>query len=354
MYCEPKAIDKKGKEMIKKSLITGVCGQDGAYLAELLLSKGYIVHGGMRRSSNDYLARLNYLGIADSITHLNLDLSDTYNVFEVISKGQYDEVYNLAAQSSVGMSWDFALKTSNVNATGALCILDAIKRTSQHTKFYQASTSEMYGEVAENIQSELTPFHPRSPYAVSKQFAHSMAVNYRESFDIFACCGILFNHESPLRGKEFVTKKISTQLAEVKLGKRENILLGNLDAERDWGYAKEYVVGMWRMLQHEKADDYVLATGVKASIRQFVNWCSNALDINLIWEGTGLNEVGIDRETGKTVICIDANFFRPAEVDLLCGNPLKAKKKLGWSAKTQAQDLAELMVKFDYDNLKRK
>jgi len=339
---------------MKKAFITGICGQDGSYLAKSLLSKGYLVHGGMRRSSNDYLARLNYLGVTNKIEHINFDLTDPYNVFDVIQSGQYDEIYNLASQSFVGASWDFPLQTTNVNANGALCILDSIKRTSQHTKIYQASTSEMYGKVIKNIQNETTPFYPRSPYGVAKLFAHSMTINYRESFGLFASCGILFNHESPLRGKEFVTKKISEQLTEVKLGKRDKIFLGNLESERDWGYAKEYVEGMWLMLQQEKADDYVLATGVKASVRQFVNWCAEALNIKIAWEGHGLHEVGINREDGKVIVAINPDFYRPAEVDLLCGDPSKAEVNLGWTPKTTVQQLAQLMVKFDYDHLKVK
>ena len=339
--------------MKRKALITGICGQDGAYLAEFLLSMDYEVHGGIRRSSNDYLERLNELNITDSVKKINLDVTDPYNVFDTISSERYDEVYNLAAQSFVGASWDLAIQTTSVNSLGALYILDAIKRSSGKTKFYQASTSEMYGKVVHPIQNEDTPFRPRSPYAVSKQFAHSMTVNYRESHEIFACCGILFNHESPLRGREFVTRKISQQIAEIHHGRRDVLLLGNLDSERDWGFAKEYVIGMWKMLQQQIPDDYVLATGIKSTVRDFVNWCANSLDIDLIWEGSGVNEIGVEKTTGRVMVKVSKDFFRPAEVDLLCGDASKAKKRLHWEAKTKVKELAEIMVKSDYAKINK-
>lgn len=334
---------------MKKALITGVCGQDGAYLAQHLLSLGYEVHGGRRRSSLDEGYRLRLLGVEDDVKFVNCDLSDPYNVFELVQAGQYDEIYNLAAQSFVAASWEVPIQTSQVDAIGPLYILDSIRRTSPHTRFYQASTSEMFGQVREPLQSENTPFYPRSPYGVAKQFAHSMTVNYRESFGLHASSGILFNHESPLRGREFLTKKVSYQLAEVKNGKRSFVSLGNLEAKRDWGYAKEYVEGMQLMLQAKEADDYVLATGVTTKVREFVGYVAEALDFSIEWSGEGVAETGRDVKTGKVLIKVDPNFYRPAEVDLLLGDATKANKKLGWKAKTSARDLACLMAKFDYD-----
>jgi GDPmannose 4,6-dehydratase len=336
---------------MKKALITGVCGQDGAYLAEHLLNLGYEVHGGRRRSSLDEGQRLRALSIENDLTLINVDLTDPYNVIDVIQTGQYDEVYNLAAQSFVGASWDFPVQTAQVDAMGPLYLLDAIKRMSPHSKFYQASTSEMFGLIQEPIQSEKTPFYPRSPYGVAKLFSHSMTVNYRESFGLHASSGILFNHESPLRGVEFITKKVSLQLAQVKLGLRETIQIGNMDAKRDWGYAKEYVQGMHLMLQQTNGDDYVLATGVTTTVRSFIEFVCQALDIEIEWAGSGLDENGRDKKTGKLIIEVSEQFYRPAEVDVLLGDPAKAKAHLNWSAKTDVVGLAEMMARYDYDAL---
>jgi len=339
---------------MKKAFISGIYGQDGAYLAGLLINKGYEVFGGSRRSSLDYDYRLRILGIADSVKIKNFDLTDPYNVFDLVNRGQYDEFYNLAAQSFVGASWDIPIQTSMTDGIGPLYILDAIKRTSPHTKFYQASTSEMFGLIQEERQSERTPFYPRSPYGVAKLFAHSMTVNYRESFGLHASCGILFNHESPLRGKEFVTKKITQQLVEIKLGQREKLVMGNINAKRDWGYAKEYVEGMWRMLQQEQPDDYVLATGETTTVREFIEYVAEALGFNLQWNGKGVKEVGLDSVTGKVIIEIDPSFYRPAEVDVLLGNPQKAKEKLGWQARTKVNELAVMMAEFDRKHLSQR
>lgn len=339
--------------MTKKALITGICGQDGAYLAEHLLSLGYEVHGGRRRSSLDEGYRLRVLGIEDGIRFVNLDLTDPFNVADMIRVNRYDEVYNLAAQSFVGASWDLPIQTSQVDAMGPLLLLDSIRRFSPGTRFYQASTSEMFGLVQEPVQSETTPFYPRSPYGVAKQFAHSMTVNYRQSFGLHASSGILFNHESPLRGREFITKKVSHQLAEVKTGLRDTVRLGNLDAKRDWGYAKEYVQGMHLMLQQPAGDDYVLATGVTTSVRSFVEYVALAMGFELEWDGEGLAEKGRDRNTGKLLIEIDEQFFRPAEVDLLLGDPSKAKDRLGWTASTDVKELAQMMARFDLDSVGR-
>ena len=270
---------------MKKALITGVTGQDGAYLAKFLLEKGYDVFGGMRKVSINELFRLQTLGVQEKVHFIDLDLTNESQVFEVIQSHQFNEVYNLAAQSSVGSSWELSIPTTNVNSVGALYLLEAIKRFSAHTKFYQASTSEMFGKVNEPIQTETTPFYPRSPYAVSKLYSHWMTINYRESFGLSACCGILFNHESPLRGAEYLTKKVTSQLCEIQSGKREKLILGNLNAKRDWGYAKEYVEAMWLMLQQDEPEEYVIATGKTSSVRDFVNFCCAHLEIDIIWDG---------------------------------------------------------------------
>ena len=338
---------------MKKALVTGINGQDGAYLAAHLLDCGYTVVGGSRRSSLDERYRLRELGIGDQINFINFDLMDPLNVYDVIISGNYDEIYNLAAQSFVGASWDLPIQTSHVDALGPLYILDAIKRSRKPTRFYQASTSEMYGLIQEPIQNEQTPFYPRSPYGVSKLFAHSMTVNYRESYDMHCSSGILFNHESPLRGHEFVTKKITMQLSEIKLGLREKLSLGNLNAKRDWGYAKEYVVGMHLMLQQSQGDDYVLATGSTTTVRDFVKFAANALGMDIKFEGSGQNEVGYISETGHIIVDVSKEFFRPAEVDVLLGDASKAKKILNWSAKTSVQDLATLMVESDINQLSK-
>ena len=332
---------------MKKALITGVTGQDGAYLTKFLLNKGYNVFGGIRKDSKNGLYRLENLGVNEKVNFINLDLTNKSEVFEVIQNHKFSEVYNLAAQSSVGSSWELTIPTSNVNSAGALYLLEAIRRFSAHTKFYQASTSEMFGKVIEPIQTETTPFYPRSPYAVSKLYSHWMTINYRESFGLSACCGILFNHESPLRGAEYITKKITSQLCEIQSGKREKLILGNLNAKRDWGYAKEYVEAMWLMLQQEQLEEYVIATGKTSSVRDFVNFCCEHLGIDLIWDGEGEFERGIDRKRNRLIIEVNKSYFRPVEVDIIIGSAKKAKSKLGWEAKTKVETLASIMIDFD-------
>lgn len=332
---------------MKKALITGVTGQDGAYLTKFLLNKGYNVFGGIRKDSKNGLYRLENLGVNEKVNFINLDLTNKSEVFEVIQNHKFSEVYNLAAQSSVGSSWELSIPTSNVNSAGALYLLEAIRRFSAHTKFYQASTSEMFGKVIEPIQTETTPFYPRSPYAVSKLYSHWMTINYRESFGLSACCGILFNHESPLRGAEYITKKITSQLCEIQSGKREKLILGNLNAKRDWGYAKEYVEAMWLMLQQEQLEEYVIATGKTSSVRDFVNFCCEHLGIDLIWDGEGEFERGIDRKRNRLIIEVNKSYFRPVEVDIIIGSAKKAKSKLGWEAKTKVETLASIMIDFD-------
>ena len=336
---------------MKKALITGVTGQDGAYLAKFLLEKGYDVFGGMRKVSINELFRLQTLGVQEKVHFIDLDLTNESQVFEVIQSHQFNEVYNLAAQSSVGSSWELSIPTTNVNSVGALYLLEAIKRFSAHTKFYQASTSEMFGKVNEPIQTETTPFYPRSPYAVSKLYSHWMTINYRESFGLSACCGILFNHESPLRGAEYITKKVTSQLCEIQFGKREKLILGNLNAKRDWGYAKEYVEAMWLMLQQERLEEYVIATGKTSSVRDFVNFCCAHLGIDIIWDGEGESEKGYDRKTNKLIIEVNKDYFRPAEVDVMVGSAKKAKTRLGWEAKTNVETLASIMIDFDKDRI---
>jgi GDPmannose 4,6-dehydratase len=333
----------------KKALITGITGQDGAYLAELLLDKGYIVYGTYRRTSSVNFWRIEYLGIQQ---HLNLhlveyDLTDLASSIRLLQTTQVSEVYNLAAQSFVGVSFDQPITTTEITALGALNLLEAIRFVNTDIKFYQASTSEMFGKVQAVPQIEDTPFYPRSPYGVAKLYAHWMTVNYRESYNIFAASGILFNHESPLRGREFVTRKITDSVAKIKLGKLDVLELGNLDAKRDWGFAKEYVDGMWRMLQIDKPDTYVLATNRTETVRDFVTLAFQAVDINIIWQGQDANECGLCAQTGKILVKINAKFYRPAEVDLLIGNPLKAKNELGWAPKTTLEELCSMMVEAD-------
>ena len=332
---------------MKKAFITGVTGQDGAYLADLLLNKNYEVFGGVRRNSQDELYRLKILNIDDKIKILDFDSTDQFGVFQLIKENQFDEVYNLSAQSYVGASWDLSIPTTNVNALGVLFLLEAIKRFSPDTRFYQASTSEMFGKIQEPIQTETTPFYPRSPYGVSKLYSHWMTVNYRESFGLRTCCGILFNHESPLRGSEFVTKKITTQLCEIKSGKRQTLHLGNLDASRDWGYAKEYVEAMWLMLQQETMQEYVIATNKSTTVREFVTMACESLNIDVVWQGSGKNEKGINKKSGKIIVEVKPEFFRPAEVDILIGSYDKARQNLGWRPKTSLEELAKIMVEFD-------
>lgn len=344
----------------KTALITGISGQDGSYLAELLLSKGYQVHGIVRRSSSFNTERINHIfqdphhDKRQLVLHYG-DIGDSSNISRLIEAIKPDEIYNLAAQSHVRVSFDIPEYTGDITALGALRILDAIRDTGIKTKFYQASSSEMYGLVQEVPQKEDTPFYPRSPYGVAKVYAYWITKNYRESYGLYACNGILFNHESPRRGATFVTRKVTRGLARIKLGIDETLYLGNLEAKRDWGYAKDYVEGMWQMLQQEKPDDYVLATNETHTVRELVELSAQHLGMNLEWHGEGVDEQGVDRNTGKTVIKIDPMYYRPAEVDLLIGDYTKAKKKLGWEPKTTFKGLVELMVAADLEreDLKR-
>ncbi|MFH1048221.1 MAG: GDP-mannose 4,6-dehydratase [Patescibacteria group bacterium] len=343
---------------MKKALITGVTGQDGSYLAELLLEKGYEVHGIIRRASTFNTGRINHLYQDPHINNRKLflhygDLSDSSNISRIIEKVKPDEIYHLGAQSHVRVSFDIPEYTGDVTGLGTLRILDAIKDSGIKTKFYQASSSEMFGKVQETPQKETTPFYPRSPYGCAKVYAYWITKNYRESYDLFACNGILFNHESPRRGETFVTRKITRGLSRIKLGIDEKLYLGNLDAKRDWGYAPDYVEGMWLMLQQNEPDDYILATGETHTVREFVEEAAKLLDFDLYWKGEGIEEKGIDRKTNKTIIGIDHNYFRPAEVDLLVGDNRKAKEKLKWNPKVKFNELVKLMVEADFNNEKR-
>ncbi len=333
----------------KKAIITGITGQDGAYLTELLLAKGYEVHGTYRRSSSVNFWRLEELGVA---SHPNLhlveyDLTDLGTTISMVQKIQPDEIYNLAAQSFVGVSFDQPTTTAQITGVGALHLLEAIRLINPKIRFYQASTSEMFGKVQAIPQVEDTPFYPRSPYGVAKLYAHWITVNYRESYDIFGSSGILFNHESPLRGREFVTRKITDSVAKIKLGKLDVLELGNLDAKRDWGFAKEYVEGMWRMLQADQPDTFVLATNRTETVRDFVQMAFKGAGIQVEFKGKDLDEVAIDTATGKTVMRINPKFHRPAEVDLLIGNPEKAERILGWKPQTTLEQLCQMMVEAD-------
>ena len=333
----------------KRALITGITGQDGAYLAQLLLEKGYHVTGTYRRSSSVNFWRIEELGVQNH-PNLNLveyDLTDLGVTIRIIQEGNFDEIYNLAAQSFVGVSFAQPVTTAEITGVGAVHLLEAIRIVNPKIKFYQASTSEMFGKVQAVPQKEDTPFYPRSPYGVAKLYAHWMTVNYRESYGIFACSGILFNHESPLRGREFVTRKITDSVAKIKLGKLEVLELGNMDAKRDWGFAKEYVEGMWRILQADHPDTYVLATNRTETVRDFVTMAFKAVDIAIEWQGEGENETGHDAQTGKVLVRVSPKFYRPAEVDLLIGDPAKARKELGWQAKTSLEELCQMMVEAD-------
>ncbi|GGD34199.1 GDP-mannose 4,6-dehydratase [Pseudoxanthomonas indica] len=334
---------------MKKAIITGITGQDGAYLAQLLLDKGYAVYGTYRRTSSVNFWRLQEVG---ALGHPNLhlveyDLTDLGTSIALLQKAEPDEVYNLAAQSFVGVSFDQPSTTAQITGVGALNLLEAIRLTNRGIRFYQASTSEMFGKVQAIPQVEETPFYPRSPYGVAKLYAHWMTVNYRESYGIFGSSGILFNHESPLRGREFVTRKITDSVAKIALGQLECLELGNLDAKRDWGFAKEYVEGMWRMLQHDEPDTFVLATNRTETVRDFVSMAFKAAGITVEFRGKDLDEVAIDTSSGRTVMRINPLFHRPAEVDLLIGNPDKALRKLGWQANTTLEALCDMMVKAD-------
>ena len=345
--------------MKKVALITGITGQDGAYLADLLLKKDYLVHGIKRRSSSFNTARIDHLYQDPHIDKRNFvlhhgDLTDSTNMIRIIQEVQPDEIYNLAAQSHVMVSFETPEYTANADALGTLRILEAIKfhRLEKKTKFYQAGTSEMFGKVKETPQNEKTPFYPRSPYGVAKLYAYWITVNYREAYGMYACNGILFNHESPRRGETFVTRKISRGLTRISKGIDNCLWLGNLDAKRDWGHAQDYVEAMWLMLQQEKPDDYVIATGETHTIRELVETCFSMLDIPIEWSGKGINEVGLNTKTGKEIIKIDPNYFRPTEVELLIGDASKAKEKLGWEPKVKFKELIELMTIADYNKIK--
>lgn len=338
---------------MKKALITGITGQDGSYLAELLLGKGYEVHGLIRRASTFNTGRLNHIyqdpHVADR--HLILhygDLTDSSNLYRLIEKIVPDEIYNLGAQSHVRVSFDMPEFTGDADGIGVTRLLEAIRETRLNTRFYQASSSEMFGKVQETPQKETTPFYPRSPYGVAKVYAYWITVNFRESYNLFASNGILFNHESPRRGETFVTRKITRGLSRIKSGKEDVLYLGNLEAKRDWGYAKDYVEAMWMMLQQEKPSDYVIATGETHTVRDFVEEAGRHLEIDVHWRGQGIDEEGYDGLTGKTLIKIDPKYFRPAEVELLIGDPTKANKELGWKSKTSFKELVKMMVESDY------
>lgn len=331
------------------AIVTGITGQDGAYLSELLLEKGYTVYGTYRRTSSVNFWRIEELGI-DKHPNLHLveyDLTDLSASIRLLQSTGATEVYNLAAQSFVGVSFEQPVTTADITGIGPVNLLEAIRIVNPKIRFYQASTSEMFGKVQAIPQIESTPFYPRSPYGVAKLYAHWMTINYRESYGIFGCSGILFNHESPLRGREFVTRKITDSVAKIKLGKLDVLELGNLDAKRDWGFAKEYVEGMWRMLQADEPDTYVLATNRTETVRDFVSMAFKAAGFTLKFEGTAEQEVGIDVATGKVLVRVNPKFYRPAEVELLIGNPAKATEKLGWAPKTTLEELCQMMVKED-------
>lgn len=334
---------------MKKAIITGVTGQDGAYLTALLLGKGYSVYGAYRRSSSVNFWRLSELGVVDhpNLILVEYDLTDYGSTLSLVHRVQPDEIYNLAAQSFVGVSFDQPYTTAQITGIGALNLLEAIRLVSPKSRFYQASTSEMFGKVQAIPQVESTPFYPRSPYGVAKLYAHWITVNYRESYDIFGSSGILFNHESPLRGREFVTRKITDGVAKIKLGKLDCLELGNLDAKRDWGFAEEYVEGMWRMLQSDTPETYVLATNRAETVREFVLMAFKAVGITVEFKGRAENETAIDTATGKMLVRVNQRYYRPAEVDLLIGDATKAKIQLGWQPKTTLEQLCEMMVVAD-------
>ena len=331
------------------AILTGITGQDGAYLGKLLLDKGYDVWGTYRRTASVNFWRLEEVGVAQhpNLHLVEFDLTDMGAAIRLLERSGATELYNLAAQSFVGVSFDQPHTTAQITGVGALNLLEAIRIVTPKIRFYQASTSEMFGKVQSIPQKEDTPFYPRSPYGVAKLYAHWMTVNYRESYGIFGSSGILFNHESPLRGREFVTRKITDSIAKIKLGKLDVLELGNLDAKRDWGYAKDYVEGMWRMLQADEPDTYVLATGRTETVRDFVTMAAKAADIHLEWQGQGEQERGVDTASGKTIVRVNPKFYRPAEVDLLIGDASKAKAKLGWDATTTLEQLCAMMVEAD-------
>lgn len=345
---------------MKKALISGITGQDGSYLTELLLEKGYEVHGIIRRSSSFNTKRIDHLyadaNLIDKKLFLHFgDLVDTSSLNRLLEKIEPDEIYNLAAQSHVKVSFEVPDYTAQVDALGTLRFLDAIRETGlRKVKFYQASTSELYGKVQEVPQTEKTPFYPRSPYGVAKIYGYWIVVNYREAYNIFACNGILFNHESPRRGETFVTRKVTRAVARIKNGLQESLSMGNIDSKRDWGFAPEYCDGMWRMLQQSEPDDFILATGETHTVREFIEKSFEEIDIKIDWKGKEENEVGKDSKTGKVLIEIDKNYFRPTEVDLLIGDPSKAKKILGWKPKVTFEELVKIMVKADCEMVQKK
>ena len=340
--------------MSKIALVTGATGQDGAYLSRYLVDLGYKVFGAYRRAASTNLWRLGELKLLDeaNFSLIELDITDPVSCINAIKVAKPSEIYNLAAQSFVGASFKEPLHTSYASGIAVLNLLEAIRLSDKSIKFYQAGTSEMFGKVQTIPQNESTPFYPRSPYGVAKLYGHFMSINYRESYDIFAACGILFNHESPLRGLEFVTRKITNSAAKIAIGKLDCLELGNLEAKRDWGFAKDYVEGMYAMLQAPKADTFVLASGITTTVRDFVKMSFEALDIALVFEGEGINEVARDKKTGKVVVKVNPEFFRPAEVDLLIGDASKAKEQLNWSAKTNLNELCAMMVKTDLERAK--
>lgn len=344
--------------MTKTALITGITGQDGAYLAEFLLNKGYIVHGIKRRSSSFNTERIDHLYKDPHDRNVNFflhygDLTDSTNLIRIIQETQPDEIYNLAAQSHVQVSFETPEYTANSDAVGTLRLLEAIRilGLEKKTRFYQASTSELYGKVQEIPQKETTPFYPRSPYGAAKLYGYWITKNYREAYGMFACNGILFNHESPIRGETFVTRKITMAVAKIKKGSQEKLYLGNLDAKRDWGFAGDYVEAMWLMLQQDEPDDFVIATGKTHSVREFVELAFRETGIDIVWQGTGVNEKGVNAANGDVLIEIDARYFRPTEVDILIGDPSKAKEKLGWEAKVGFEELVKMMVEGDMGKL---
>ncbi len=341
--------------MDKCAVITGVTGQDGAYLAQCLLEKGYTVYGTYRRTSSVNFWRLAELGLAEhpNLHLVEFDLTDLSTCIRLLENSGAREVYNLAAQSFVGVSFEQPLTTSEITGRGAVHLLEAIRILDPTIRFYQASTSEMFGKVQSVPQNEETPFYPRSPYGVAKLFAHWMTINYRESYGIFGTSGILFNHESPLRGKEFVTRKITDAVARIRMGTLDKLELGNMDAKRDWGYAKEYVEGMWRMLQTDSPDTYVLATNRTETVRNFVTMAFKSAGIELEWRGEAEQESAMDIETGREVVCVNPRFYRPAEVDLLIGEATKAREELGWEPKTSLEELCDMMVRVDIERQQR-
>lgn len=339
---------------MKKAFITGITGQDGSFLAELLLEKGYDVHGIIRRASVFNTDRIEHLMREKNLTLHHGDLSDSANLNKLLGQLKPDEIYNLGAMSHVAVSFEVPEYTAQVDAVGTLRLLDAMLNHCPEARFYQASTSELYGKVQEIPQKETTPFYPRSPYGVAKLYGFWITKNFRESYDLYACNGILFNHESERRGKTFVTRKITKIMSEIYVGLAQTLRLGNMDAQRDWGYAKEYVEGMWRMLQQEKPEDFVLATGKMYSVREFVEKAAKYVGFDIRWEGEGENEKGYDSKTGKLLVEVDPRYFRPAEVELLIGDATKAKEKLGWEAKVDLDELVEIMMKHDVQEAQKK